>query len=283
MPANDTMNDTLAADLSLIRDAAREAGEIAMRHFRNDPEVWMKEGASPVSAADIAVDTFLRRTLSAARPDYGWLSEETVDTPERLVARRTFVVDPIDGTRAFIQGRRTWCVSIAVVEAGAPLAGVLECPAKGEFYEAQGDGPALLNGAPIKVAPAHADPRVAGPKAMLQQAPSWMRGGPEIPYIPSLAYRIAMVASGALDATFVKPNSHDWDLAAADLILRRAGGGLVERDGAPPAYAGADPRHGALAAGSGRLLTEMRTVIAGLDGGTGTGGGETASRDGFKT
>ncbi len=270
------------ADLALIRDAAREAGQIAMRHFRNDPDVWMKNGTSPVSAADIAVDTFLRDTLLAARPDYGWLSEETVDNPERLAARRTFVVDPIDGTRAFIQGRKTWCVSIAVVEAGAPLAGVLECPAKEEFYEAVGAGPALLNGAEIRVAPAGAAPRVAGPNAMLERAPSWMRGGPDIPYIPSLAYRIAMVASGALDATFVKPNSNDWDLAAADLILRRAGGRLVERDGAMPLYASADPRHGALAAGSGRLLDEMTHIIATMDVEKPVAG-ETASRNGFKT
>lgn len=288
MPASDKEHD-----LALIRDAAREAGEIAMRHFRNDPDVWMKNGSSPVSAADLAVDAFLRATLLAARPDYGWLSEETVDSPERLAARRTFVVDPIDGTRAFIEGRRTWCVSIAVVEAGRPLAGVLECPARSEFYEASAAGAALLNGAPIKVASRHAGPhvtgshvtppRVAGPKAMLQQAPSWMRAGPDIPYIPSLAYRIAMVASGALDATFVRPHSHDWDLAAADLILRRAGGGLVERDGAAPTYAGADPRHGALAAGSGGLLDAMRAVIAAADGGKGEDGRKTASREGFKT
>ena len=296
MPANEATQTALAADLALIRDAAREAGRIAMRHFRNDPEVWMKNGSSPVSAADIAVDAFLRDTLLAARPDYGWLSEETADNPDRLAAPRTFVVDPIDGTRAFIQGRRTWCVSIAVVEAGTPLAGVLECPARDEFYEAAGTGPALLNGAAIRVADADSTPgsvpRVAGPNAMIARAPSWIRGGPDIPYIPSLAYRIAMVASGALDATFVKPNSHDWDLAAADLILRRAGGRLVERDGALPLYARADPRHGALAAGSGKLLSAMTAVIAGLDG-AGTGGaatdvekprgGEAASRHGFKT
>lgn len=283
MPANEAMEHTaLAADLALIRDAAREAGEIAMRHFRNDPEVWMKNGSSPVSAADIAVDAFLREVLLAARPDYGWLSEETADNLERLVARRTFVVDPIDGTRAFIQGRCTWCVSIAVVEAGAPLAGVLECPARSEFYEAAGNGPALLNGAAIRVAHAEAAPRVAGPNAMLQRAPSWVRGGPAIPYIPSLAYRIAMVASGALDATFVKPNSNDWDLAAADLILRRAGGRLVERDGAMPLYAGADPRHGALAAGSGRLLGALTDVIAAMEAEK-PGSDETASRHGFKT
>lgn len=263
MPEIEVAAKSAAEDLALISDAAREAGEIALRYFRNDPDVWMKGGSSPVSEADIAVDTFLRRTLGTARPDYGWLSEETVDTPGRLSARRTFVVDPIDGTRAFIDGRDVWCVSIAVVEDGVSLAGVLECPAKGEFYEAAADGPALLNGDAISVATVNASPRIAGPKAMLQAGPDFMRRGPAIAYIPSLAYRIAMVAMGALDATFVRPHSHDWDLAAADLILRRAGGRLVERDGKPPFYAGPDPRHGALAAGSGALLAQMQTVIAG--------------------
>lgn len=263
MRESDDIVKTAGDDLALIRDAAREAGEIAMRHFRNDPDVWMKSGSSPVSEADIAVDRFLRQILSAARPDYGWLSEETADTPDRLSARRTFVVDPIDGTRAFIDGRNIWCVSIAVVEDGLPLAGVLECPAKGEFYEADSIGPALLNGKPITVARKNSpSPRIAGPKSLLQASPAFMRRGPEIAYIPSLAYRIAMVAKGELDATFVKPHSHDWDLAAADLILRRAGGSLIERDGTPPAYAGINPRHGALAAGSGELLTQMQTVIA---------------------
>ena len=264
MPEIDIAAKSVATDLALISEAAREAGEIAMRHFRNDPDVWMKSGSSPVSEADIAVDRFLRKALSAARPDYGWLSEETVDTPGRLSARRTFVVDPIDGTRAFIDGRDIWCVSIAVVEDGVPLAGVLECPAKGEFYEAVTGGPALLNGDAIAVAANKSSaPRVAGPKAMLRAAPAFIQRGPDIPYIPSLAYRIAMVAKGALDATFVKPHSHDWDLAAADLILRCAGGRLIERDGTQPSYAGADPRHGALAAGSGTLLTQMQPVIAG--------------------
>src|SRR5690606_33805884 len=106
-----------------------------MRHFGRKPETWLKDGVSPVTEADIAVDTFLRETLLTARPDYGWLSEETADNLERLSAQRTFVVDPIDGTRAFIDGRSTWCVSIAVVEAGTPLVGVLDCPAIGEIYE----------------------------------------------------------------------------------------------------------------------------------------------------
>jgi myo-inositol-1(or 4)-monophosphatase len=172
------------------------------------------------------------------------------------------VVDPIDGTRAFIAGRRTWCVSVAVVENGVAIAGVLDCPAREEIYEAAASGPATCNGEVIGVAGNGDLPRVAGPKQLLTRAPAYMRAGPEIAYIPSLAYRLAMVASGRLDGTFVKPNSHDWDLAAADLILRRAGGAVVNAMGEAPFYAGADPRHGALAAGSGKLLRDMAKVIA---------------------
>jgi myo-inositol-1(or 4)-monophosphatase len=265
LPASDTVTDDLRADLELIREAAREGGEIAMRHFGRDPEVWMKGGSSPVTAADIAVDTFLRDALTAARPDYGWLSEETVDTTQRLSAPRTFVVDPIDGTRAFIDGRRTWCVSIAVVENGVPLAGVLDCPALEEVYEAVADGKATRNGAAISVAVPGGGLRIAGPKPMLAQAPDHLRSGKPMPYVPSLAYRIAMVASGDLDATFVKANSHDWDLAAADLILRRAGGAVLDVTGAAPFYAGPEPRRGPLVAGSGDLLREIAAVIAGME------------------
>lgn len=262
MPANDATMAGLAADLELIRDAARAGGEIAMRYFRQDPEKWLKNGTSPVTAADIAVDDYLRTTLLKARPDYGWLSEETTDTPERLSARRTFVVDPIDGTRAFIDGRRTWCVSIAVVEAGRPLVGVLDCPALGEVFEASADTVATRNGVPIAVKEPASPPRVAGPKPMIAAAPEPIRSAASVPYIPSLAYRVAMVANGDIDGTFVKPDSHDWDLAAADLILRRAGGQVLDATGRELHYAGPDPRHGALAAGSGELLRQLAAAIA---------------------
>lgn len=253
-------------DLILLRDAAREAGVIAMRYFGKDPEVWMKEGASPVSEADYAADAFLRETLLAARPHYGWLSEETADDPARLSARRTFVVDPIDGTRGFLQGLDTWCVSVAVVEDGKPLAGVLECPARNETYTALPGGGALLNDRQIKVAIPRPQMDIAGPKAMVDRLPAdWQARLIRVPHIPSLAYRLAMVASGVLNATFVKPNAHDWDIAAADLILREAGGELITRDGLAPAYGGAVIRHGALAAGSGDLFAAMATVIAGID------------------
>lgn len=262
MPATDA-DIRLDDDLDLIRVAAEEAGKIAMGYYGRDPQVWMKAGVSPVSEADYAVDKFLKETLRKARPDYGWLSEETVDTPERLSARRTFVVDPIDGTRAFLERQDVWCVSIAVVDDGRPLAGVLDCPARKEVFVARAGGGATLDGVRLSVRPQPDQPRIAGPKALLDRMPADLqRRVNRHRYVPSLAYRIAMIADGRLDGTFVKANSHDWDLAAADLILTEAGGAVRDTAGRALRYAGPDPRRGVLAAGSGALLDRMVAVTA---------------------
>lgn len=253
-------------DLALLRDAASEAGAIAMRYFGNNPQVWMKGGTSPVSEADHAADAYLRETLLKARPDYGWLSEETADDHARLSARRTFVVDPIDGTRGFLDGLHSWCVSVAVVEDGRSLAGVLECPAKRETYWALPGEGAFLNGERIRVRAPGETVDIGGPKPLVDLMPeAWHGRMRRIAYIPSLAYRLAMIANGRIDATFVKPNAHDWDIAAADLILTEAGGALLDRSGTPPRYAGEVINHGALAAGSGELLDVLAGVIAGPD------------------
>jgi myo-inositol-1(or 4)-monophosphatase len=264
LPARETPGD----DLDLLRRAGEEAGRIALRYFGKDPEVWMKAGNSPVTEADYAVDRFLRETLTAARPDYGWLSEETADAPQRLAARRTFVVDPIDGTRGFMEGRSAWCVSLAVVEDGRSIAGVLECPARQETYWAVPGGGAYRNGRPIAVRPLPERPLVAGPKPMIDLLPpEWLGRIERRAYIPSLAYRIAMIAGGELDDTFVKANAHDWDIAAADLILREAGGRILGTDGGQPGFAREAVSHGPLAAGSGRLLDVMADVLNRFAGG----------------
>ncbi|OHV87835.1 3'(2'),5'-bisphosphate nucleotidase CysQ [Mesorhizobium sp. ORS 3428] len=253
-------------DLALLRDAAREAGTIAMRYFGHNPQVWMKGGTSPVSEADHAVDAYLRETLLKARPDYGWLSEETADDHARLSARRTFVVDPIDGTRGFLDGLHSWCVSVAVVEDGRSLAGVLACPAKQETYWALPGEGAFLNGRRLQVRALADTVDIGGPKPLVDRIPeSWQGRLRRIAYIPSLAYRLAMIANGKIDATFVKPNAHDWDIAAADLILAEAGGTLLDRTGKRPLYAGEVTNHGALAAGSGELLGVLAGVIAEAD------------------
>lgn len=249
-------------DLALLREAAAEGGRIAMRYFRKSPEVWMKEGTSPVSEADYAVDKYLRETLTAARPSYGWLSEETADTPARLNSRRLFIVDPIDGTRGFLDGRGTWCVCIAVVEDGIPIMGVLDCPAAGEHYwAARGQG-AWMNGRRIDVRQRAEDFEIGGPDRMFDLLPAdWQERSKRVSYIPSLAYRLLLIASGRLDASFVKPNARDWDLAAAVIVLEEAGGRLVGADGDSPRYGRDITTHGALAAGSGPLLDAMTGAI----------------------
>ncbi len=256
-------------DLDLILTAAREAGEIAHGFFRQSPEVWWKnEGRSPVSAADFAANDRLRSILLGKRPNYGWLSEETDDDSARLGCETLFVVDPIDGTRAFIAGEATWCVSVAVVHRGRPVAGVLVAPALQEEFSAAQAGPALRNGMPIAVLEERAGHELAlaaDEKIVRQLQPN--HAVHRVKHVPSLAYRLAMVADGRIDATIVKRDSHDWDLAAADLILERSGGALTDLDGRPPVYNREIIRHGALFAGSGHareaLLPHLLTGWAG--------------------
>lgn len=269
MPSADTPSPW-NEDLALLLAATQEAGLRAMDFFRRSPDVWWKnQGRSPVSAADFAANDILRHRLLGARPNYGWLSEETDDDAARLDCETVFVIDPIDGTRAFIAGKDLWCVSAAVVHRGRPVAGVLFAPALGETYSAVEGGPALKNGLPVAVAPQEHDGpvRIAAAADMVSVFGATFNGPVErVPHVPSLAYRLAMVADGRIDATLVKTNSHDWDLAAADLILAQAGGALVRLDGTPLAYNRPDVRHGVLcAAGSPRLpdLLAAAQVLSG--------------------
>ncbi len=190
--------------------------------------------------ADLEVDGLLRRTLTEARPDYGWLSEETLDDESRLKARRTFVVDPIDGTIAYVKGRPWWAVSIGVVEDGVPVAGVLYAPAVGEVYDAAAGGGARLNGQAIRVGGREA---LEG-AALLADAPTLRRPDWPIPWPDdlvierrnSVAYRMALAAAGAFDAVVALSSKCDWDLAAADLIVREAGGVSTDHRGRPFVY-----------------------------------------------
>jgi myo-inositol-1(or 4)-monophosphatase len=226
-------------DLELICAAAREAGELAQGLREREMKTWAKPGGSPVTEADLAVDLLLKTRLRAARPDYGWLSEETRDDSSRLEATRTFVVDPIDGTRAYLRGLPWWCVSIAVVEAGAPVAGVLYAPAVGETYEAATGGGARLNGLPIEVSDRTEveGAAVLGDEPYLR-APHWPQPWPDmrIEKRNSLAYRMALVAAGGFDAVIALSSKCDWDLAAADLIVREAGGLSTDHLGRAFAY-----------------------------------------------
>lgn len=219
----------IAHDADLLTRTVREAGALARTMYRTDIKQWTKGASSPVSEADIAVDELIRQRLQAATPDYGWLSEESVDDRIRLDRQRVWIVDPIDGTRAYLGGRQDWSVSVALVEGGRPKLAAVYAPATDEFFFASEGGGATLNGQAIVATAGEAFDidRMAGPHFLLNR----VRGtsSPELRNykIGSLALRISRVAEGALDAAFVGGNSRDWDLAAADLLLSEAGGRLT--------------------------------------------------------
>ncbi|MDG2519976.1 3'(2'),5'-bisphosphate nucleotidase CysQ [Caulobacter segnis] len=215
------------ADLALIRTAALEAGKLALTMRAAGLKIWNKDGGSPVTDADLAVDKRLHEILTAARPDYGWLSEETIDDPERLTRRRLFCVDPIDGTAAFLKNKPWFTVCIAVVEDGLPVCGVVYAPALDEMFEAVAGQGATLNGAPIQPSAAVElnDCAMLGDARMFQH-PEWPQPWPpmRVESRNSIAYRLCLVADGRFDAAVALTPKNEWDLAAADLIVREAGG-----------------------------------------------------------
>lgn len=243
--------------------AVREAGALALKKFRAPFKSWNKSNASPVSEVDIAVDELLRERLAATTPIYGWLSEESVDDLARVDARQVWVVDPIDGTRAFIGGLSDWAISAALVEDGRPVVAALFAPVANALYLATAGQGATLNG--VRLAISHAESldgaRVAGPKRRLDALEALHARIETLPKVNSLALRIARVADGAIDVAFAGANSHDWDLAAADLIVHEAGAALTDFAGHPVTYNRPIPMHAALvAAGRGRHEKLLRLM-----------------------
>jgi myo-inositol-1(or 4)-monophosphatase len=232
-------------DLELITEAAREVGQLAIEMRDAGLDISTKEGGSPVTNADLRVDQRLKEVLGAARPEYGWLSEETADDAARLQQRRLFVVDPIDGTAAYMKGRPWWAVSIAVVEDGRPVAGVVHAASLNETYLAARGGGATLNGRPI----AASDIADIEDCAMLGDAkmffdPRWPRQWPsmKVETRNSIAYRMCLVASGAFDAAIALSAKNEWDLAAADLICGEASALATDHLGRAFVYNDPNPR-----------------------------------------
>jgi myo-inositol-1(or 4)-monophosphatase len=228
----------------------RDAGALALSMFQTPLKTWTKDESSPVSEADIAVDTLLRERLTAENESIAWLSEETVDNPARLAARYVWIVDPIDGTRAYLGGFPDWAVSAALVDNGRPVAACLYAPVTEEFFSARAGHGATLNGAPITATTGLtlADTRIGGPRGFLERLGAITPPFTAMPRVRSLALRIARVADGTLDAAFAGGNSHDWDLAAADLLVHEAGGALTPFGGGAVTYNHPVPRHRMLVA-----------------------------------
>ncbi|MEL6206446.1 MAG: 3'(2'),5'-bisphosphate nucleotidase CysQ [Pseudomonadota bacterium] len=255
------------ADLALLVDAARAAGEIALGYWRNAQRVWEKdEDQGPVGEADLAADRVLTEHLRGARPDYGWMSEETADLAEDRAARNLFIVDPIDGTRAFLKGEDTWSHSLAVVRDRVPVAAVVYLPAKDLLYTAAGGVGAWSNGALLRAEPGSGGLDTANLLITKPNLAPHLWRGP-VPTLtrhfrPSLAYRMALAAEGRFDGMVTLRDAWEWDVAAGALIAMEAGLCVTDRDGAALRFNSPARKTAGILAATPSLHAELRARLA---------------------
>lgn len=246
-----------ASDLSLLESAARDAGALCLELLKKPLEVRSKGAAGPVTNIDLAVDALLKQRLRGVRPDYGWLSEEETDVPEQRVGKqRVFMLDPIDGTTALVDGGPHFTISIGITNNGAPFAGAIYAPKTGEmFLGAPGFG-ASLNGAPIRASTRTEveGARAIGKRGFYEHVVKWPEPWPDMDFtaFPSIAYRLAKVASGEYDFVILAGPKHEWDIAAGAAILEAAGGLFTDGWGEPFVLNQPTPRtqSGVVAAGA---------------------------------
>jgi len=249
------------AEHRLLCDAVREAGELALKMFRAGVDAWDKRDGTPVSEADLAVDKLLATRLLEGLPGSGWLSEETARDEESRSRPLVWVVDPIDGTSAFVAGTGHWCVGAALTLEGKPVAAAAFAPEQGRFYEAVKNGGARLNGETLKVSSRSGldGARIVAHKSVLNRE-RW-RGGhtPKMTcaMTTSLILRHCLVATGEYDATIAFGQKSDWDLAPGDLIVHEAGGQTRDMTGRSFTYNRENTRQSGLLAGPAALLDEL--------------------------
>ncbi len=254
------------ADLALLEEAAEKAAEIALSHFRRDPRYWTKAGAEPVSEADIAVDRFLAEFLRPARPAYGWWSEESPLQPASGRTQRCFLVDPIDGTRAFLAGREDWVIALAVLDAEQATVGLVHQPTRDRRFHARMGGGAFLDGRPLKVAARHelAHARVFADAGRLAARRRWRVPWPPLDHLKAnaIALRLAEVAAGDADALIAFGRKQPWDIAAGALLVEEAGGVCCGFDGERLSFAPDATMPEGLIACPATLLAPIRRRLA---------------------
>jgi myo-inositol-1(or 4)-monophosphatase len=229
-------------DYDRLDQIVRAAGDMALGLWPGHghaPQVWEKTPGSPVCDADLAVDSFLKRELGALLPSAGWLSEETVDHPERLERGLCWLVDPVDGTRDFVRGRPGWAVSVALVSEGRPLIGLLSAPARNEYWSAIAGQGATRNGIALR---ASTRTQLSGSRVPADSLPKADADLVTVDKPNSIALRIAMVGANEADLLATLRWGYEWDIAAATLIAREAGASVSDAFGQPLDYNKRDPR-----------------------------------------
>lgn len=242
-------------DLEIATATVKRASAMALDHWKRGPLHWDKSDGSPVSEGDIAVNQVLHEAIGKARPDYGWISEETPDDPSRLAKRRVWIADPIDGTRDFIAGGIDWCIALALLEDGKPILSIVSCPAREEIFIARRGEGATRNNERLTMANSLRldGATIVANRSILARLGKTSGAAPNL----ALSLRLCRIAEGQLDATVATTPKHDWDLAPGDLMVREAGGRVSTAEGAPFYFNRRETRQAGLVAASPRLHQDI--------------------------
>jgi len=259
------MTERDGTDHRLLLDAVREAGACALKRFKTDQKVWRKSKHHPVCEADIETNAVLSDMLKDRRPDYGWLSEESEDSGERLAAKRVWVVDPIDGTNSYLKGLPEFAVSVGLIADGRALMGAVYNPAADELFEAIAGAGARLNGKEIRVSTCTdmADATILVSRSEHREA-GWPErfDGDKVHAISSIAYKLALVADGRYDATASAWPKADWDICAGCLLVAEAGGTISSIAGKDLRFNQERPKHATCLASNGHLHDALQTELS---------------------
>ena len=216
-----------SSEHNLVKESILEAGKLALKWFKKDPEQWKKDDGSLVSKADIEINDLLNKLLKNKNPEFGWLSEENEDDKSRLNKKITFVVDPLDGTKAFLEGKKEFSISVAIIKNGLPISGIVFSPSTGEMFEAEKNKGSWKNNKKVIISKYNRleKCKMIAFKPMFSH-PAWKEPWPkmDVENRNSIAYRMALVASGQYDAMMALNSKNDWDIAAGDLLISESGG-----------------------------------------------------------
>jgi myo-inositol-1(or 4)-monophosphatase len=216
-----------SSEHNLVKDSILEAGKLALKWFKKDPEQWKKDDGSLVSKADIEINDLFNKLLKNKNPEFGWLSEENEDDKSRLNKKITFVVDPLDGTKAFLEGKKEFSISVAIVKNGLPISGIVFSPSTDEIFEAEKNKGSWKNNKKVIISNYNRleKCKMIAFKPMFSH-PAWKEPWPkmDVENRNSIAYRMALVASGQYDAMMALNSKNDWDIAAGDLLISESGG-----------------------------------------------------------
>jgi len=253
-------------ELELAIAAAHEAGAIIRTLYGTGIAVTDKgdRGDSPLTAADTRANEALRRRIAAAFPADGWLSEESIDTAERLQKRRVWIVDPLDGTKEFVREIPELAVCVGLVEDGVPIVGVTYNPIREETFAAARGRGATLNGHPVRV---RATRDLAAAVVLASRSESergeWRRfeGRFAIETCGSVAYKLARVGTGTAEATFTLSPKSEWDVCSSACVIECAGGRVTDIAGHPLRYNQPTPSVAGIVASNGVLHDELLALL----------------------